>query len=247
MGYDYRWVAQPDPTSQHILRRAREAFQAAVAARDAAPGAEHGRFRLAEDGAIVPSGGSTRWQAAQAVVEAADVAARAADVGYFRLNISGATRFAAAMETLGMLRWGTSPTFPQLADYLTDEDLPSGLAPEALYEAWRGGTGKSAATLSAVTRQKLACYAADDEAALAAAPDRNSLWGQKIAGSNDGWVTTPAEIHAALATYDTIAERQPERIGKTLAEAGIEDRAHWEAWISYLRRAGPDGTGFHTF
>jgi hypothetical protein len=246
MGYDYRFLADPDPSEREVLRTAEAAFQAAVAARDAVPAGEHGRFRHA-DGAIVPSGGSVRWQAAQAVVDAAAGAVHGADVGYFRLTLSGGSRYAGVMETLGMLRWGPEPAFPKLAEYLTSADLPAGIGPEAVYEAWRHGTEQPGVSVSPTARQKLACYDADTDTALTTAPDHASLWGHKIAGSNDGWVTIPAEIHAALAAYDRIATETPEQVGKALAAAGIGGRGCWEAWIGYLRRAATDGGGFTTW
>jgi hypothetical protein len=246
MGYDYYWVAEPDAIGQEVFRTARAAFHAAAAARDAVPKAEHGRFRHA-DGVVVPSGGSGRWQAAQAVVDAAVEAADNADVGYFRLTIFAGPRYAAAMATLGMLRWAPQPEFPNLGDYLTDADLPAGVDPQAVYEAWRYGTEEPGLTVSPTARQKLACYDPDTDTALTAAPDHASLWGHKIAGSNDGWVTTPVEIHAALAAYDAITSSEPEQVGKALADAGIDGRECWEAWIGYLRRAATDGGGFTTW
>lgn len=123
---------------------------------------------------------------AQAVVNEAYEALGRANVGYFRLNIHGMSRYRQAMAAMRMLDTRRAP-----AGCTTEwtPDKPTGIPVDKL------------------------C-------------------------SNDGWLVTPAEIRAALASYGTLDPRDEAHI---LDECQVADPEYWGRWIDYLRRAADRG------
>lgn len=53
--------------------------------------------------------------------------------------------------------------------------------------------------------------------------------------SNDRWLVSPAEITAALAVYDGLAQAEQDELFGSLGD--------WDGWIAFLRRA-VDRRGF---
>ncbi|MBY8881370.1 hypothetical protein [Actinacidiphila acidipaludis] len=135
----------------------------------------------------------------------------------FRFNISSMASAKAAMDRLGMIEHGLVPPMPDREDFgltyheacvLEGEQLPPAVI------AFR------AAVQSAFDWQT------DDPAGI---PEH------KLGHTNDGWLVTPAEIHAALA----VLEGQPAsaKVG-TFAEKYSES---WAEWCDYLTRAAAHG------
>lgn len=257
MGYDYRWVIKPteDETG---LSEARKRFHAAIAARDEIPREEAGSW-APQLGPEEFTGGTERWRAAQAEIMRASDAVDRANISYFRLNIWGGGRYCRAMMSLGMVRncaepgeWPKAPELdgdvqfwdvagmvedcldadaktvpadppPDLPDYYTDEWVWLSAHPEFLV------------TLREHNARKVEHQSA--------APDAESMWAHKIAGSNDGWINTPDEIRAALKIYD---ELDPFFTVETLKEHGVEDMDYWDRWLKFLHNAAERGGGFQT-
>jgi hypothetical protein len=64
-------------------------------------------------------------------------------------------------------------------------------------------------------------------------------------GSNDGWLITPAELRAALATYDAAPKERRQDVVWEAFESTSE-RQYWNKWILFLRRAEKHG-GFRVW
>jgi hypothetical protein len=156
-------------------------------------------------------------QAVQSVIDAMVAARYRMPSKYFRLNIWGMGVCAQAMHRLGMLDTATkSLAWPEREAFGVDDktwadwdwERPGEDAPEALrryYEA--------------------------HEKALSHRPEKPTGICDFKFSSNDGWIVTPEEITAALATYD-------ERIG---GGATPPESDWWGDWIDYLRRAATRG------
>jgi hypothetical protein len=57
-------------------------------------------------------------------------------------------------------------------------------------------------------------------------------------GSSDGWLITPRELRAALATYDaTTKVQRSDALWSGLGDVNMEERQYWNKWILFLRRA----------
>lgn len=264
MGYDYHWINGAPAETEERLTQARELYREALAERDGLPEQEKGRW--APDTPEGIAGGSTRWREAWKRVTAASDQVDRANVDYFRLNIWGGGRYANAMFKLGMARACDEPSRYDWDSVRRPEDadnLPEGVDFHEAADLWRKYVDESGALPEAhpenlpeyeraswcwlvADPQNIATvhdYATDTDALLTRAPDADSMWMHKIAGSNDGWINTPDEIRSALAIY---AKRDETEIGEGLRAAGIEDRDYWDRWIEFLRGAAEHGGGFKT-
>lgn len=223
MGYDMRIVEPATAEEAERLTAALQAFWYAVKARDSLPRGSADRDR------------------AQQVVDMASRALDAADVNYFRLNISGMGRYCDIMSSFrndyfGMLKDCDPGPFPVKPDDLTWDDV-NATHPEY-------GAEDYADHLAAMTPETLA-RAKEHRAAIEAHlrahdADTPGMAIHKLYGSNDGWLVTPGEIKAALKVYDETPDDKRDAI---LAEHGLVDDklAYWQSWIAFLRRAANHG------
>jgi hypothetical protein len=70
----------------------------------------------------------------------------------------------------------------------------------------------------------------------------DALRGEKFC-SNDGWLVTPEEIKAALATYDALDRGAAE----TQVSLYVQDVRYWREWIGFLRNAAEKAEGFRVW
>jgi pimeloyl-ACP methyl ester carboxylesterase len=168
--------------------------------------------------------GSPERAAAQEKVDAAYDAMRADERDYFRLNLRGGSWVADVMLELGAAFEAPhelQPPWPQPEDYGTTYD-----------KAW-----DDEATDDATKKYR----EAHDRVLMWHGPEIPGIPVHKIAGSNDGWIVTPAEIAAALRIIST---KTPEEI---LAAAGnARMAAIFTRWLAFLRGAMEEGDGFCT-
>lgn len=263
MGYDYHWIKDAPAEAEEPLKQARALYHQALKERDDLPEGEKGRW--APDMPEGIAGGSARWREAWKRVMATSEQVDRANLDYFQLNIWGGGRYADAMRRLGMARSCAEPgradwdavrrpedmdIMPEGADFHEAVDLlrryadESGVLPQPLPESLSEYDRASWYWLMDPDNTTAARdYMTDIDALLSRAPDTDSMWMHKIAGSNDGWINTPDEIRSALATY---AVRDETEIKEALHAAGIEDRDYWDRWIAFLRGAAEQGGGFMT-
>lgn len=131
---------------------------------------------------------------------------------YFRLNIFGMGRCCGVMDRLGMLTPEDTPSFPDLDGHGLTE------WPE------RGEEGLSDAEKAFLA----ACDAVTDYE-----PQPVKGIPQGKFGTNDGWLVTPAQCSAAVATYRALPEET-----RAATEAEIEWWARWVAFLDYASGRG---------
>lgn len=205
MGYDMFTVRRPEGEAER-LAAAQAVVDAAIEACQ-----EHVRD-------------SPQYKAARAKVTEAYGALSEARTSYFRLNGAGMSCWCDAMSSLAMLTDDEAPPFPLLEAYgLTEwpED-PSAYAGDernAVAQKLTDGERRFLAAVRAVIDYE-------------PQPITGIPW-EKFS-TNDGWLVTPGQIEAALATY---RGWDSEGIKVALSEAGIEDTDLWTRWIDYLTRA----------
>lgn len=126
------------------------------------------------------------------------------DPTYFRLNIFGMGRYRGYMDKLGMLDTVTThPAWPK----------------------WEGDWPEEGSTAYAEREAEL------ERIVSTAAESPIGLPEFKF-GSNDGWLVTPDEIRAALASYDESRAREV---------VGPDEIDYWSQWIAFLNRAAQNG------
>ena len=161
--------------------------------------------------------GSAESRALQDAIDAMTAAQYRMPSKYFRLNIWGMSRCRQAMYELGMLDTETSSLeWPEREAFGVDDKTwadwewnePADDDPEPLRRYWEA-----------------------HREALSHHPEKPTGICDFKFSSNDGWIVTPEELAAALATYD-------ERTGGGTA---VPDFEYWPDWIDYLRRAQTRG------
>lgn len=232
MGYDMHWVQVPDD-EREAVSAAGTAFYEACAEREKLPREEGGTWsaeeraalRYIEDGAV-PANASDRYRAIQERVHQLYNALHAAKRSYFRLNIWGMGRYTRAMETLGALTSG----------YRDDDQPPY---PETIPEHyWEWESDPATPAVNDDQRVRFADIKARATAHLAWSPPGTTGIPVHKFGSNDGWHVLPEE---ALASASAIRATDPDAVEKALADAGITDRAYWDAWVQWLADASEHG------
>ncbi|KAB1989821.1 hypothetical protein [Streptomyces triticiradicis] len=127
--------------------------------------------------------------------------------GYFRMP-----QVVALMEHFGMVVERPLPSAPALSAYgLTEQDFKSGAQP-------------AQATINRIAEYRAAHQAVMDTAE--SAPTGIPTYKLRY---NDGFLTTAAEIRAALAAYDAHPQAD-------LGEVLLDD-SRWPRWTAFLRRA----------
>ena len=142
------------------------------------------------------------------------------DEVYFRLNISGMSRFCDYMADRGMIfDAGQHSPFPKPENFgLTWEQI----------EAYQYPEYADGITLTEDQRQAAAKYQAEKDAVLSwHGPEIPGIPSHKF-GANDGWIVTPAECQAAVA------------IGRKHSPPA-EDDDYWAKWLDYMDRASRVG------
>lgn len=193
-------MAVVDPAGPAAFDRAAEALSAALRERDALPT------------------GSIERDAAQDDVLAAVAALGAADRSYFRLSGWGMAKAARTMASLGMLDEVTPPPeFPDRKSF--------GVSDKA-WQEWQA----AAWVLRDDTPAPVRYWHAARQRALTYRPaEATGICAFKFR-TQDGWLVTPGEIRAALASYQRAL--LPGRITIT-----AENEPWWDDWIDYLLRA----------
>lgn len=146
---------------------------------------------------------------------------------YFRLNIWGMGTCREVMDAFGMLTDEPQPHFPDLQDYgLTEypEDPQDYEIEEERAEV--------EAELTEAQRRYL-----DAVKAVTDADSDGGIPAYKFS-SNDGWLVTPQQISAALATYQKADDADRQAL---TAELGW-----WPEWIAFLEHAKDRG-GFRVY
>lgn len=220
MGYDMNIVGEM-PEAERIAKEAAEAeWNAALKVRDA----------------ITPD---LDWQAkregpeyieAQAACEAAYTKMNRADTHYFRLNIWGMGHCRTGMYAAGMIFDGQEVEFPP-------------------YEPPTSAEGGSEALVAAED-----AYAEEYdrlcEPVRAAHPEGGEAIPSFKFGSNDGWLVTPAECHAAVEAWREHKAKLDALDAVGIIAEDVEDddssdatfRAEWwPEWIEFLERASQRG------
>lgn len=212
--------------------------QAHAAAREAARVAHKALAALPYE-----PGRTERWKAALDAAEAASVEARKTDKEYFRLNNQGMGLYATAMDHLGMLQHGEPrPAWPDADDIQEEEwdalyDLKESRI-KALARNAQGGAVPEAEPGSEPVRKALSDYVDAVIGVLLWAPTPVTGINAFKFSSNDGWVVTPAEIHAALETYRGHTE---DAVQEALGSVGATNLNHWMTWITFLDYAEQQG------
>jgi hypothetical protein len=161
--------------------------------------------------------GSAESRAVQDAIDAMADARYRMPSKYFRLNVWGMSRCGEAMYGLGMLDTATeSLKWPERADFGVDD------------ETWENWDWQQPAEDAP---EPLRRFYQTQQAALSHRPEKPTGICDFKFSSNDGWIVTPEELGAALATYD-------ERTG---GGAAAPDFEWWADWIDYLRRARARG------
>ncbi|MEU3877810.1 hypothetical protein [Streptomyces sp. NPDC029704] len=253
MGYDMHIHGPMTDEEEAAYRKAHEAYDAAVRERDELPaalpeyqeakGVLEAVWARQEGDEEVPSGvlaktAAEAWQvmrdlershpgypAAQQKVDAAYEALQDADISYFRLNIHDMGVYRTIMDKMGMLVTDYDlPDFPELPDGVTWKDV------DAAEEEPTPGAADGLPVKAAA-----AVYAKELNAHLAWHPEPASGIAAHKLGSNSGWLVTPDEIEAALASYRTHSALQVMTLlGSAL---GDDNHSYWTEWITYLERA----------
>ncbi|MEU4166160.1 hypothetical protein AB0F46_04640 [Streptomyces sp. NPDC026665] len=136
--------------------------------------------------------------------------------GYFRMP-----EVVALMGHFGMVVERPLPSAPPLSAYgLTQQDFKSGAQPDP-------------ATANHIAEYRAACQAVRD--AAESVPTGIPAYKLRY---NDGFLTTGAEIRAALAAYDAHPQAD-------LGEVLLDD-PRWPRWTAFLRRAQTHG-GFRIY
>lgn len=233
-GYDMYW-RRVDESEKAAVAEFRTLFRAACDARSALPREEAGRFNRAKadelgdwDANEAYDGRTARFVAAQDQVDAASEAMRVAEKSYFRLNISGMSRFVSLMGNLGMAFEDIPrPPWPEAEDFgLTDEQ----------YWAYDGPDGYPDIVLTGEHRaagEKLKA-AMCDVLSFHGNADTPGIPFHKFS-TNDGWIVLPAECKAAVVIWSRYCDEQG---GEDKAIASIEGRvyqtSYWLEWIAFL-------------
>ncbi len=245
-GYDMSW-RRVDESEKAAVAESRVPFGTACDALKSLPREERGRFNRAKadelgdwDAHEAFDGRTARFIAAVDQVEAASEAMRAAEKSYFRLNISGMSRFAHLMGDLGMaFEDMPQPAWPEAEDFgLTDEQRWAFEDPEEY----------PAITLTDEHRAAAEKLRAEEIRVLSfhGMADTPGIPFHKFS-TNDGWIVLPAECKAAVAIWARYCDEQG---GEDKAIASIEGRvyrtAYWLEWIAFLAGAAKhDGFEVH--
>jgi hypothetical protein len=233
-GYDMSW-RRVDEAEEVAVAECRVLLGTACDARDLLPREEAGRFNRAKgdelgnwDAHEAFDGRTARFIAAQDQVDTAMSAMDDAQKSYFRLNISGMSRFAQLMGDLGMAFDDLPcPDWPDAEDFgLTDEqhwafDCPEDYPEVVLTDEQRVAAEK----LRAENDRVLSWHGMADTPGI---PFHKF-------STNDGWIVLPAECKAAVAIWARYCEDQG---GEDKAVASIEGRVrntgYWLKWIAFL-------------
>ncbi|WP_146607611.1 hypothetical protein [Spongiactinospora gelatinilytica] len=226
-----------DDSEQEAVAEARNAWNAAVTARDTLPREEAGKFNPAKADEIgdreahdAYDGRTARYREAQDAVMAASEAMGAVRKSYFRLNIWGMARYREVMHQIGMaFQDDPYPAWPKAEDYgITHEQV------------WAAENPKEhPAEFAAITPEIM-----DQVLAYQAEQDRVLSWhGKEMPGlplhkfgSNDGWLVLPVECEAAVRIW----RKQKGLRGEVLVrdKLGSDDAfAYWLEWIEFLQGA----------
>lgn len=158
----------------------------------------------------------------------------------FHINNSGGRALAEIMEELRMVFWSPDQApFAGLPDP-RDFDVPT--------DWWFNEEYLDRPR----TSNEIAFHRVHDEALSWHGSTTPGIPGHKIAGTNDGWIVTPAEIRAALAILDSTP---PEDIRNAIvAILKCDDKSDefqdwtesFSEWLDFLRGAAAYGDGFTT-
>lgn len=236
MGYDMRY-RKADPDEAAAVEFAQMVFTAACNERDALPDGEKGRFNAERAKALgdwdaheAYDGRSERYRDAQDKVHAAYGSLRDAEKSYFRLNISGMSRYMDLMQKIGMAF--EDPTFdscqfPRPEEYGTDSE-----------HGWALGAPEDYPDVTFTDEQALAATR------YRGAVDKHLAWhGAEQPGiplhkfsSNDGWLVLPAEADAAVRIWQQFVADQGEEAAANMVTNAVGDDGmdYWLKWISYL-------------
>lgn len=245
-GYDMHW-RRVDEAEKAAVAEFRVLFTAACDARKALPPEEAGRFNRAKaeelgdwDANEAYDGRTARFGAAQDQIEAASEAMRLAEKSYFRLNISGMSRFVQLMGDLGMaFEDMPKPAWPKAEDFdLTDEQSWAFEDPEEYPEVKL--TDEQRAAAEKLRAEKIRVLSFHGMADTPGIPFHKF-------STNDGWIVLPAECRAAASIWARYCDEQG---GEDKALVSIEGRvwrtSFWLEWIAFLAGAAKhDGFEVH--
>jgi hypothetical protein len=212
MGYDMHWVKKP-AGEQEKVDKLREDMREIWSRTRAIPEPERGV--------------GDAWEALMKEADAKENEIRDTEKSYFRLNIWGMSYFVAAMEQLEMLYW-SSDSEPWPDRTARTVELMDAVRNDLSFEATREEVKEAHAAIK---------YEAERLAAHPEPPKEYDGIPSHKFDSNNGWLVTPAEIHAALATYNNIPS---DMVDAVLEETKI-DREIWDRWIAYLTGATEHG------
>ena len=224
MGYDMNIIDEM-PEAERLAKEAAEAeWNRVIKARD----------EIGQDLDWMQKRDLPEWQEAQALCETAYAKMSAADTHYFRLNIWGMGVARMGMYEAGMIYDGQYD-----ADEWPDYTPPT--------SAEGGAEG---------LRQAEDDYDREyDERCMplrAKHPEGGDTIPSFKFGSNDGWLVTPEECHAAVRAWsEHKAKLDAEGIVATIGEDGEPeqhpfDREWWPEWIAFIERASKRG-GFRVY
>lgn len=237
MGYDMRWLGEPDGTAERRAA-AHAVFSEAVARRDMLdrdqgttiwPGMKGGDLPAEwtarverKDGDVIV--GTPEFVAAQSAVSDAYEATNTADVSYFRANIRGMDWLRGVMVKLGMMHYeGHHPDWAQAKDFGLDYEPDSA---RQVGDSWVDHRERP----DLFSDAELAYFKADDEV-RAFAPEVPGIPAWKF-GSNDGWIVGPVEIGGAL---HNLAQHDQDEIAKLCHEDDWDGLDFFTRWVEWMR------------
>ncbi|MBO3681773.1 hypothetical protein [Streptomyces sp. NEAU-YJ-81] len=198
------------------------------------PDGEEERYRAARQefdravearNALDLSSGEPEYEAAQEKVSAAYDAMHEAHTSYFRLGMWNMGECRAIMGHFDMLSLTDSPPeVPSLEAY--------GISSDEYYE-YVENTDEAPDPIRRF-REAMDAY-------LSWAPAPVDGIAVHKLGSNEGWIVTTSEIHAALAAYEENRGKDPAFLSQL-----IEEASWWPQWIDYLTAAA-NHEGFRVY
>jgi hypothetical protein len=265
MGYDMHTVTTPEGEPRAVAR-AREAWEKAIAERDAFPKSAFGSPDIRDFDRVYGPGADPACVAACDRAHALYEKMYRVERSYFRLNVWGMGNVRDAMLALGMAYEpiDRSREWPKLP---SGWDSPAGHAAEALDDDEIGDATRtprqSDAEWAEIYRARYypeeTWTQADIDAAVLYKHESDELLrahpvgGDSIPlhkfGSNDGWLVTPDECLRALSAWHARTEGERD---DALCAAGIDfdkDPAWaelWQRWLDFLNLAAHhDGFEVH--
>jgi hypothetical protein len=273
MGYDMHTVIKPEG-EERAVSRAREAWEKAIAERDAFPREAFGKQDIHNFDIGYGVGADPECAAACDRANELYRTMRRVERSYFRLNIWGMGRFRSAMLALGMAyapidgdyTWPVIPgghegTAGHVAEALSEDSIYANDDPRDLIRVDRTPEQSDAEwaevywaryypeeTWTQADIDAATLYDRECAELLKRHPAGGSAIPLHKLGSNDGWLVTPAECLEALGAWHARTEGERD---DALQSAGIDrndpDWADlWKRWLEFLELAAHcDGFEVH--